>query len=225
MKVYEFRVDVTLNGSFHFQNAPEIISKAISSHLFQKGIDKYKEGKSFRYYVFSNFSKTKNKYCEKKNNFIFRTLRKDIFEAMLEFDEYKDKILKVDNIKISYIKPKIIHELITKNQAIITIDRSKNKFFTLREKAQYLKFLNSNLLKKAELFLNEKLENINFIEEIEILNTAPYSFFYEGVRFMGYKFRIYPKQDELSQLLSFVALGAGLGEKNALVGAGFCEYR
>ncbi len=44
------------------------------------------------------------------------------------------------------------------------------------------------------------------------------------VRLFGNKFKIIPNEDEVSQKLAFVALGAGLGEKNSF-GGGFCSYR
>ena len=43
-------------------------------------------------------------------------------------------------------------------------------------------------------------------------------------RLFGNKFKIIPNEDEVSQKLAFIALGAGLGEKNSF-GAGFVIAR
>ncbi len=88
--------------------------------------------------------------------------------------------------------------------------------------------LQNNLIKKYERLTSEEINiNHNFIQLFEILNKKPIKVVYEnkdkqGRTFLGNKFKIYPNDDDLSQKLAFTALACGLGEKNALLGAGFC---
>ena len=83
-------------------------------------------------------------------------------------------------------------------------------------------------MKKYELMTGEKIEmNESFIQLFSILNKKPLKVVYEhkdkgGRVFLGNKFKIVPNDDDNSQKLAFTALACGLGEKNSLLGAGFC---
>ena len=61
---------------------------------------------------------------------------------------------------------------------------------------------------------------------MEINNQKPAVIVYEKdgkeIKFLGNKFKLIFNDDELSQRLAWTSLSCGLGEKNALVGAGFC---
>ena len=45
---------------------------------------------------------------------------------------------------------------------------------------------------------------------------------YKNIKFIGNKFKVWVNEDEKSQKLALIAMACGLGEKNTIVGTGFC---
>ena len=60
-----------------------------------------------------------------------------------------------------------------------------------------------------------------FFERIELLNHKPVIVGYKSTSLLGHKVHLSVKPNGWSQQLAFIALGGGLGEKNAL-GFGYC---
>ena len=135
----------------------------------------------------------------------------------------------LETVKKSY-RQRFIQELYTVTPTIITTEN--NLFWTMEKDGDILRLqrqLHDNLEKKYQNFYGEKLEPLqNFIQLIEIKNRKPQTIQItkEGkpIRFFGNKFKIIPYEDEISQKLAFVAMGAGLGEKNSF-GGGFVVGR
>lgn len=144
----------------------------------------------------------------------------------------KNLLFTVIATEIKTIKPYQIIAF-TSVTPVIVIFRKDNYERCWTPKEKPLLFLQdqlqNNLIKKYEKFTGEKLnmQGKSFVTLFEILNNSPAKIVYEnrdkfGRTFLGYKFKIHPDSDELSQKLAFTALACGLGEKNSLIGAGFC---
>lgn len=85
--------------------------------------------------------------------------------------------------------------------------------------------LQANLVKKLSYYLKSDVTTEkSFIQNVEMLSRKPLKIIYERKDriFLGYKFKIVPEPDEMSQMLAFTALACGLGEKNSSLGCGFC---
>ncbi len=226
MKFYEIKIALNLKNKIHFQKAPEAISKMIATHLINSGYDKHDEN-IIKNYVFSNLGRAgKDGYFEGKAGFTFRTFDREIANYMMDIDEYEDKIFKVTSANQRAIKQRRINKLISLNPVFITVDGEKGEFWTYKhDLGRFLTSLQNNLLKKHRLITGSEPEmKHGFIQNLLLKNTSPFSYYYKNKRFLGFKVEIVPQDDELSQALAFVALGAGLGEKNSSVGGGFCRW-
>jgi len=225
VKFYEIKVDLDLKNKIHFQKAPQAISKLIASFLITKGYNKHNEN-IIKNYVFSNLGRAKNGFYEGQRNFIFRTFDREIANYIMDIDEYEDKLFKVKSVNLKPIKQKRVKKIVSINPVFVTIDGKKGEFWTFKHDLNVLlNSLNNNLLKKYNLITQKKLTStFSFIELLQVLNSVPFSFYYKNKRFLGYRLKIVPKEDEISQKLAFIALGAGLGEKNSSVGGGFCKW-
>ncbi|MFR1889198.1 MAG: CRISPR-associated endoribonuclease Cas6 [Anaerostipes caccae] len=94
--------------------------------------------------------------------------------------------------------------------------------FSLQE---YEKRLTVNLVKKYNAFCDTKInEDFEFIRMIEVKNRTPITVSYKKIKLLGDKIALKVADNELSQELSYMTLGTGLGEINAR-GAGFVNYR
>lgn len=90
---------------------------------------------------------------------------------------------------------------------------------------EYEKRLTVNLIKKYNNFCSTKIdEDFEFIRMIQVQNRAPIAVAYKKIKLLGDKIALKVADNELSQELSYMTLGTGLGEINAR-GAGFVNYR
>ena len=225
MKYYELKVSTNLNAPIHFQKAPEAISKLISTALINSG---YKEhnSKEIKPYVFSNLGKAqKNGFFEKRGSFYLRSFDKDLIsKAANSLMFYKDKIFEINKIELKEVNQRKIEALKSMNPVFII--NKKGDFWTFGKDgdlSEYLALLTNNVLKKYKAIFKEELKPSNtFIEYFRILNHTPFTFYYKNIKFFGYKLFMHIRDDEISQKLAFIALGAGLGVKSSSVGGGFC---
>ena len=224
MHFYELKIDLLLKNKIHFQKSPEAIGKLVATALINSGYKNHSENR-IKNYVFSNLEVRANGgYYEGNNFFRFRSFDKDlILKLSNSLLTYEDKIFIINSLSSKVIYQKPIRVLQSSNPVFVTL--FNGKFWTYNEDGdvmKYIKLLNDITLTKAKLIENIET-NENFIEYMEFLNRKPFTFKYKNTKFFGFKLKIYPKQDEISQKLSFITAGMGLGEKSSSVGGGFCK--
>ena len=187
---------------------------------------------SFKYYTFSNFTPIqKDKLYKRGNNYQFkiRSLDEefiDRLEQTLRENINNPNFLVVIASKKT-LKQFFINELYSITPVIASVENGK--FWTVEQDGDIVKLYNqlhSNLEKKYKAFYNTDLKpQDNFIQLLELKNKKPQTIWTskngKNFRFFGNKFRIVPREDEISQKLAFTALACGLGEKNSF-GGGFC---
>ncbi len=233
MKYFELICMAYLKKSIDFKESFEKLAKYISFSMAQDATLKVLHQRSgFKLYTFGGLLPLENEKIYKQGRsyrFGIRSLDENLIDTLA--DELRKNINNPDlqileTVKKSYPK-RFIQELYTVTPAIITTE--KNLFWTMEKDGDILRLqrqLHDNLEKKYQNFYGEKLEPLqNFIQLIEIKNKKPQTIRItkEGkkIRFFGNKFKIIPHEDEISQKLAFIAMGAGLGEKNSF-GGGFC---
>ena len=224
MHFYELKIDLSLKNKIHFQSSPEAIGKLIATALINSGYEYHNENK-IKNYVFSNLEKRANNgWYDGDNFFRFRSFDKElILKLSNSLLTYEDNIFKINSLSSKVIHQKPIKLLETSNPVFVTV--SKNRFWTFQQDGdimKYIKLLHQNAIKKSKYV--EPLESDeSFIEYMEFLNRKPFTFKYKNTKFFGFKLKIYPKEDEISQKLAFIVAGMGVGEKNSAVGGGFCK--
>ena len=236
MKYFELTSTVYLKRDIDFKESFEKLARYISFSMAQDDdLKTLHEKIGFKNYCFGGLLPIEEKKIYFKANsyrFSIRSLDEnliDILSNKLRKNINNPNLQILETVKKSYSQ-RFIRELYTLTPTIITID--KNLFWTMKKDGDILKLqkqLHDNLEKKYQNFYGKKLEPLqNFIQLLEIKNQKPQTIQItkdgKKICFFGNKFRIIPHEDEISQKLAFVALGAGLGEKNSF-GGGFCLGR
>ncbi len=233
MKIFELRCKAYLKRDLNFKDSYDAISKYISYSMMQT--DNYKtlhSSKAFKHYVFDSFYPLEKDKVYKKDkvySFTLRSLNGEFIEAMQEAlrQNINNPIFLVIETVKKDIKQFFIKELYSQTPVVITVKRGL--YWSVQKDGDVLKLikqLQDNLEKKYKSFYGKELSGEkNFIQVLELKNRVPQSVFItknkQKVRLFGNKFKIIPNEDEISQKLAFLALGAGMGEKNSF-GAGFC---
>ena len=232
MKIFELKCKAYLKKDIEYKSSLDAISKYISYSMMQSNLIKHLHyAVDFKHYVFGSFYPLENDKTYKSNKTYTFTIRSldskftDIMQELLRANINNPNFLVIDAVK-KEIKEFFIKELYTLTPTVVTI--KKGLYWTIQKDGditKLLKQLQDNLEKKYKSFYGEELEvKQNFIQAIELKNKLPQSIYItknkQKIRLFGNKFKIIPNEDETSQKLAFLALGAGLGEKNSF-GAGF----
>ena len=211
----ELTVNLNIKQPLHFQHAPEIIGKML------KVAGDIEEEK----YVFSNLGKAESDgYFRDKGNFKLRSLDNVLIEDFAEsLKNYEDEYFKINFIMASNKPFEKIKSIYSLNPVFLNIE---NGFFwtfkSLGNIEKFIDILQKDLLDKFELYFEEKLDiNDTFIKFLNFKNEKPFTYIKDGKKCFGYKIYIEPKEDDVSQLLAFIAVSNGLGHLNETVGGGF----
>lgn len=227
MKFVELTVTVMLNKDIYFADCGYVIGKNINkAMLLDESLKELHPKKEYKNYVFNHFYPLeKDKIYKKDRLYIFKIRGLDynfidkIAEVLPFLKSYDFKIIDVEKREI---KKTNIKNLYTVIPTIVTID---NKPWLQGDDIELFKQrLEANLEKKYKVFYNEDINIVgNFIETIEFKNKVVMYFNYKGVKLLGNKINIKIYDNEEAQKGAFLAMATGLGEKNSIVGAGFCE--
>lgn len=233
MKYFELKCTAYLKNDITFKESFETLSKYISYSMAQvEDLKKLHAKKGFKHYCFGGLFPIEAEKVYKKGNsysFSIRSIDEQMIDSLsteLRKNIENPNLLIVETTK-RVQKQFFVSELYSVTPVVVT---GKNGFhWTMEKDGDILKLqkqLHDNLEKKYNDFYGEKLEGAqNFIQLLEIKNRVPQTIQItknaKKIRFFGNKFKIIPNEDEVSQKLAFVALGAGLGEKNSF-GGGFC---
>ena len=233
MKYFELTCKVYLKKDIDFRKSFETIRKYISFSMSQlKKFEILHNQNSFKYYTFNNFTPIQKDRIYKKNRdykFNIRSLDSELIDTLqikLRENINNPNFLVIDATK-KEIKEFFIEELYSITPVVVTMENGR--FWTLKEGKdifQLYQQLHSNLERKYRAFYKDGLEaNENFIRILEVKNQKPQTIQIvkngKPFKFFGNKFKIIPREDEISQKLAFIALACGLGEKNSF-GGGFC---
>jgi len=232
MQFFELICKAYLKRDIEFKSSFEVISKFISFVISNGDFKDLHFGKGFKHYVFKSFYPLEKDKIYKKGEtyeFTIRSLSEDLIDYLSNAlrENINNPNFQVLTTTKRVVKQHFITELYTLSPTIVSI--SQGKFWTMEQSGDILllqRLLHDNLEKKYNDFYKLKLNPMqNFIQLLEIKNRKPQNILIskngKSIRFFGNKFRIIPHEDEVSQKLAFMALGAGLGEKNSF-GGGFC---
>lgn len=223
---YELIISSLLKKDIYYTDANEFISKKINkSMLLDDYLSKTHEEKKYKMYCFNSFfpiEKDRIYRAQKLYLFRLRSLNKDFIEKMgAALKKLKDNEIEILSIEKKTLKMRDFKEFHTITPVIVTVDNKPWK----KEDGDiglFIERLQINLIKKYREFYNEEI-NIDgyFIEKFSI-GKKPLAYKYKGKKMLGYKIDFKINEDEVSKKLVYIALGAGLGEKNSALGAGFC---
>jgi len=231
MEFFELKCKAYLKQDINFKESFEIISKYISYTISTSHLKNLHFQNSFKYYVFSSFYPAVKDGIYKKDllcEFTIRTLNKELADVLNNHlrENINNPFFLVLSTQTKEVKEFFIEDLYTLTPTIVSI--SNSKYWTLQSSGDIMllvKLLHENLVKKYNSLYRTNINPTqNFIQRLQILNKTPQTIQItkngKKIRLFGNKFVLSPNSDEISQKLAFLALGAGLGEKNSF-GGGF----
>lgn len=228
MEFFELIVTVMLKKDIFFADSGYIIGKNINKlMLLDEVLKEIHHKRQFKNYVFDNFYPLeKDKIYKKDKLYVFKIrgieddFMKKIHNCLSNFKTYDFEVISTAFNKIELDK---IGELYTVNPVIITID---NKPWLQKDDISLFKDrLEANLEKKYNNFFNSRIDlKDRFVKNIKFRNKYPMYFNYKGgIKLLGNKVSLDIEDNEDAQKAAFLALAVGIGEKNSVVGAGFCS--
>lgn len=227
MKYYELKIVIFLKIDIKFTQSSEMIGKNINAAMLNREKLKIYHKQKVYKYVFDNFYPTEKDGMYRKGRIYVLSIKSfneefiyDIKDCMQDYESNDFKVITIETRTI-YERPISFIETIT--PAIVTVE--SKPWLSNGDILLLVQRLHANAEKKYKFFFGEEIGEVEdyFIEKLKILNKKPIAYEYKGIRLLGNKFRIKVNEDERSQKLAFTVLGSGLGEKNSVLGAGYCK--
>jgi CRISPR-associated endoribonuclease Cas6 len=212
----------------NFNCANEKIGQSISRIMLDDSELTELHGKTgFKFYNFNSFYPIEKDGIYKAGRvyiFKIRSFGEEFIKKMKALLPKTECAYRVLSVQSKTVKKSFLTNLYTLTPVIVTVNgrgwAKEEDFMLLQERLQ------GNLEKKYNDFFGKeefkKDGQGTFIQRIELLNRKPMTVKYKDMKFIGNKFKIWVNEDESSQKLAFTALACGLGEKNTILGAGFC---
>lgn len=229
LQVFEVRLKVYLLMDIPVETVQKKTAALIDICLSRdEALLEFHETNQFKNYSFGNPYPLEKDKVYKKDKVYVITIRTidprlaEVFSGKLKNERSEEMQALTCDYKIIPKKHKIIDTIYSISPVIVKAERYWRGFFSLEE---YEKRLTVNLIKKYNNFCSTKIdEDFEFIRMIQVQNRAPIAVAYKKIKLLGDKIALKVADNELSQELSYMTLGTGLGEINAR-GAGFVNYR
>ncbi|MCB2312909.1 hypothetical protein [Clostridium tagluense] len=225
MQYYQVKLTLNLKKDLYFDEVTEKLSILFNkSMLYNEYLKSIHKVNVYKLYVFEGLSPFEKDKTYKKGS-LYMTRLRCIDEFMAEAFRVSLKNTTTNEfdvlgIEVESIKLNTINKIFNVTPAIAIID---GEVWTNKMDIEVIKnSINSNLLKKLKMIngIDCVLEH-DMIKTIEVKNNKPIAFKYKNNKLLGNKFEIKIKEDELSQIMAYVAMATGLLEKNSL-GYGYC---
>ncbi|MBA9083573.1 CRISPR-associated endoribonuclease Cas6 [Fontibacillus solani] len=228
-KYFELKATVLLKQSKHHLEMPEVIGKWIGrAECIDPELKEQHYSMDYKLRCFSQPYPREKDGIYKQNRVYVIAIRSSVENMLRRLsaglrelrDDESFELLAVTSVQSKRLAH--ITELTTVNPAIATVD--SKPWVPEMDIELLLDRINSNAEKKYnQLYPDAPIRlDYDFVEGIQILNQKPIAYHYKGRKMLGNKFRLMIRSDELSQRLAYIALGAGILEKNSILGAGYC---
>lgn len=226
MIFYNLKVIVQLKEDINYENTYEIISNYIANAMLnEEELKEMHHENCYKLYTFCSLYPFESGGIYRKNSmyaFDIHYINMDFglkLKQLLKF--VKSKYFNLISTSIQANEYRKINKLISLTPAICTTNKNDYKI------NGDLNLIKNRLIAGAEKKYFEIYNNkisCDFIKSIKQTNLKPIKLPYKNIHFLGNKFEIEIKEDEISQKLAFILLATGILEKNSQ-GYGFCKAR
>lgn len=228
MIVEEITLKVYLLKDIHKEHTLEKIGELLDNSLScTEKFQKFHETNKFKNYTFNSFYQLEEGGIYKEGKIYsvkIRTIDEELAKYFKKnlFNEYTDHI-KGLTIESKELRKKPIEKIYSITPIVMKTDNGYWKGnLSLEEFETRLK---ENLIKKYNYYFDTKIdEEFELFNRIEFNNRKPIATSYKNIRILGDKLTLYIAENDISQNLAYLALGAGLGEMNAR-GYGYVNYK
>lgn len=155
-----------------------------------------------------------------------RTYKTDIKNELIKcLDNLKNDDFVAIDVNSKDITHRDINYIDSLTPTIVTLKGGKRWQKEINTSEELETALFKNLLRKYNHLNNLSLEikQEDVIKGIDIKSKCAIIINYKGIKFLGYKFRIYFKENMIAQELAQICEVEGMGEKNSSFGAGFVK--
>ncbi|WP_291560584.1 MULTISPECIES: CRISPR-associated endoribonuclease Cas6 [unclassified Clostridium] len=228
MKVYELTLKIfiikDLSLDYTYTELSELIDKSLCKDA---GLLALHNENKYKYYTFSLPYKLEEDKIYKAGN-IYSVKIRTIDEKILRNFETQlvnmyTSVIKALTIDVKVIPKKHISTLYSITPVVIKTDNGYWKGNLSLD--QYEKRIKTNIIKKWNQFFDEKVsEDFPLYNFIKFDNKKPIGIKYKNITLLGDKVTLNISDDELSQNMAYLALGAGIGEMCPR-GMGFLNYK
>ncbi|NFV11666.1 CRISPR-associated endoribonuclease Cas6 [Clostridium sporogenes] len=228
MRVYELTLKIFLLKDLTMDKSYEKLTELIDKSLCKDDelLELHNQNK-YKYYTFSLPYKLEKDKIYKAGN-IYSVKIRTIDEKILKnfktqlvniYTEY----IKALTMEVKVIPQKYISTIYSLTPVVIKTDRGYWKGnLSLNE---YEKRIKENLIKKYNQFFDEKInEDFPLYDFIRFDNRKPIGIRYKNITLLGDKITLNIANDEVSQKMAYLEIGAGVGEMCAR-GMGFVNYK
>lgn len=226
MEYYELTNTVYLLKDILYERSNEMIGNFINrALLFDDELKQRHKQNCYKNYVYNSFYPIEcSKVYRAGRTYIFRirSLDRDfILKMKLLLPKVQYEYMKIVAAEEKVFSPRYIAGLYTLTPALSTVN---DRHWTIKDDIVLLQDrIQKNLEKKYYDYYGKEISiKRKFIQYIELCNHKPIALKYKKTTLIGNKFNIVINDDDASQKLALVALAAGLLEKNATNGMGFC---
>ncbi|MDS1003348.1 CRISPR-associated endoribonuclease Cas6 [Clostridium sporogenes] len=228
MRVYELTLKIFLLKDLTMDKSYEKLTELIDKSLCKDDelLELHNQNK-YKYYTFSLPYKLEKDKIYKAGN-IYSVKIRTIDEKILKnfktqlvniYTEY----IKALTMEVKVIPKKYISTIYSLTPVVIKTDKGYWKGnLSLNE---YERRIKENLIKKYNQFFDEKInEDFPLYDFIRFDNRKPIGIRYKNITLLGDKITLNIANDEISQKIAYLAVGAGIGEMCAR-GMGFVNYK
>lgn len=227
----ELLVTIFLKEDLHHRDSLEKIGNNIA-HLFlhDKVLSELHQRTGWKHYVFSNLYRFEKDGIYKEGSLYYFKIRSSdpsLLKRIKDVLRFPNQLFQVISSELKRkTVPTFIEKLITTNPVIVTLPKEnweESKYWVTGNIESLKQQLERNIEKKFNDKFQTTHEGHSFIKGIQIKTRTPMKTHYKKRSFLGHKMEVFIHEDELSQSYAKLAMEEGLGEKNAVVGGGFCE--
>ncbi|HBJ1650428.1 TPA: hypothetical protein LA460_000332 [Clostridium botulinum] len=231
-KIYELKVSVYLNKPLKLKNTYEEIGNFINYSMEGSTYlaELHKQKKIFKHYCFSGLYNIESDKIYKEETiytFMIRSYKQEIINNLqvclngLDNDVFT--VIEIERVQYSKSN---INYIDTLTPVVITNKDTCKSWNILKDDIKYFNTaIFNNLVKKYNSLegISQQFNYNDIITNMEIKNKYAIVISYKGVKFLGYKVRIYFKDNSIAQELANLCVAEGIGEKNSSFGQGFCK--
>ncbi|GAA0126571.1 hypothetical protein UT300019_24740 [Clostridium sp. CTA-19] len=230
MNVYELTLKIFLLKDLTVDKSYEKLTELIDKSLCKDDelLALHNENK-YKYYTFSLPYKLEKDKVYKAGN-IYSVKIRTIDEKVLknfktELINIYTSFIKALTIDVKVIPKKYISTIYSLTPVVIKTDKGYWRGKSNLSLNEYEKRVKENLIKKYNQFFGEKInEDFPLYDFIRFDNRKPIGIKYKNIIILGDKVTLNIANDEVSQKIAYLALGAGLGEMGSR-GMGFVNYK
>lgn len=234
-KIYELEVQLYLNKNIKINDSYEYIGEFINYSMNKSKTlqELHSKHRAFKHYCFSGMYPVETDMIYKEGEIYNILIRSYKWELL---NEFKKNMVELSNDNFCVINVNTIKEYHKQNieyidtltPTIVTVsENNKSKCWNIKN--DNLEYFNqaifNNLSKKYNDLqgINQTFNYEDIIDDIEIKNKYAIITNYKGIKFLGYKIRIYFKDNNIAQEFANLSIAEGVGEKNSSIGHGFTK--